>query len=82
MACLADWNLDSWRRSDPWTDKSICTSLQKSGHHWKKLDTAFSKANTSRQEVRSETEVNRGAVSIGSAAVDLAKWCLGDWREK
>ncbi len=41
------------------------------------LDTAFSKAIQVGKRVRTETEVNRGAVSIGSAAVDLAEMVLG-----
>ncbi len=50
---------------------------KKIGTTGRTLDTAFSKAIQVGKRVRTETEVNRGAVSIGSAAVDLAEMVLG-----
>lgn len=50
---------------------------KKTGTTGRMLDTAFSKAIQVGKRVRTETEVNRGAVSIGSAAVDLAEMILG-----
>ncbi|WP_370575869.1 glutamyl-tRNA reductase [Methanomethylovorans sp.] len=50
---------------------------KKVGTTGRMLDTAFSKAIQVGKRVRTETEVNRGAVSIGSAAVDLAEMVLG-----
>ena len=50
---------------------------KKTGTTGRMLDTAFSKAIQVGKRVRTETEVNRGAVSIGSAAVDLAEMVLG-----
>lgn len=50
---------------------------KKIGTTGRMLDTAFSKAIQVGKRVRTETEVNRGAVSIGSAAVDLAEMVLG-----
>ncbi|MFP4654324.1 MAG: glutamyl-tRNA reductase [Methanohalobium sp.] len=41
------------------------------------LDTAFSKAIQVGKRVRTETRINKGSVSIGSAAVDLAEEILG-----
>ncbi|WNY27435.1 glutamyl-tRNA reductase [Methanolapillus ohkumae] len=41
------------------------------------LDTAFTKAIQVGKRVRTETKINKGSVSIGSAAVDLAQECLG-----
>ncbi|MCD5409375.1 MAG: glutamyl-tRNA reductase [Methanocellales archaeon] len=41
------------------------------------LNTAFSKAINVGKRSRTETDINRGAVSIGSAAVDLAEQILG-----
>lgn len=43
----------------------------------KTLNTAFSKAINVGKRVRTETHINKGSVSIGSAAVDLAEQRLG-----
>ena len=42
------------------------------------LDRVFRKAIAVGKRVRTETEVNEGSVSVGSAAVDLARKLLGD----
>ncbi|WP_338098724.1 glutamyl-tRNA reductase [Methanolapillus africanus] len=41
------------------------------------LDTAFTKAIQVGKRARTETRINKGSVSIGSAAVELAEDCLG-----
>lgn len=46
------------------------------------LDTAFSKAIQVGKRVRTETDINRGALSIASAAVDLAEDTVGDLKNK
>ena len=46
------------------------------------LSMAFSKALQVGKRVRAETEINRGAVSVGSAAVDLAERLLGTLEDK
>ncbi|MHC1635318.1 MAG: glutamyl-tRNA reductase [Candidatus Methanospirareceae archaeon] len=46
------------------------------------LDIVFKRAIRVGKRVRSETKINEGAVSIGSAAVDLAESILGDLRGK
>jgi len=46
------------------------------------LKTVFTRAVSVGRRVRSETKINRGAVSIGSVAVDLAKTLLGSLNEK
>ena len=43
----------------------------------KVLDTAFTKAIQVGKRARTETRINEGSVSIGSAAVELAEDCLG-----
>ncbi|MCL2141623.1 MAG: glutamyl-tRNA reductase [Methanimicrococcus sp.] len=43
----------------------------------KVLDTAFTKAIQVGKRARTETHINEGSVSIGSAAVELAEDCLG-----
>jgi glutamyl-tRNA reductase len=43
----------------------------------KVLDTAFTKAIQVGKRARTETRINEGSVSIGSAAVELAQDCLG-----
>lgn len=57
--------------------KDMYLIAQKLGTTDRILDTAFSKAIQVGKRVRTETEVNRGSVSIGSAAVDLAEMVLG-----
>ncbi|MFQ5800488.1 MAG: glutamyl-tRNA reductase [Candidatus Hydrothermarchaeales archaeon] len=46
------------------------------------LDTIFSKSINVGKRARSETRINKGAVSIGSAAIDLAKKVFGDLKDK
>jgi glutamyl-tRNA reductase len=46
------------------------------------LDTIFSKSINIGKRARSETKINQGAVSIGSAAVDLAKTVFGGLADK
>jgi glutamyl-tRNA reductase len=46
------------------------------------LDTIFTKSINVGKRVRSETKINEGAVSIGSAAVDLAKDVFGDLTDR
>ncbi|WP_321429158.1 glutamyl-tRNA reductase [uncultured Methanolobus sp.] len=48
----------------------------------KMLDTAFSKAIQVGKRVRTETEINRGALSIASASVDLAEDTVGNLKNK
>ena len=48
----------------------------------KMLDTVFSKAIQVGKRVRNETLINKGSVSIGSAAVELAEDVLGTLNEK
>ena len=48
----------------------------------KMLDTTFSKAIQVGKRVRTETEINRGALSIASASVDLAEDTVGDLKNK
>jgi len=50
---------------------------RKAGSVGSVLNTAISKAINVGKRVRNETQINRGAVSIGSAAVDLAEDILG-----
>ncbi|WP_407381745.1 glutamyl-tRNA reductase [Methanobrevibacter sp.] len=51
-------------------------------HCRKALDTIFTKAIHVGQVVRNRTKINKGSVSIGSAAVDLAEKHLGDLEGK
>jgi glutamyl-tRNA reductase len=46
------------------------------------LKTAFTRAVSVGRRVRNETKINRGAVSIGSVAVELAETLLGDLNGK
>lgn len=46
------------------------------------LKTAFTRAVSVGRRVRNETDINRGAVSIGSVAVELAETLLGDLNGK
>jgi len=50
---------------------------KKTGSIGKTLDTAFNKAIQVGKRVRNETGINKGSVSIGSAAVELAEENLG-----
>ena len=55
---------------------------EKEGHCGKVLDILFTKAIHVGQVVRRKTKINRGSVSIGSAAVDLAEERIGDLSNK
>jgi len=57
--------------------KELYHSAREAGVTGKVLDTAFEKAIHVGKRVRSETRINKGSVSIGSAAVDLAEDVLG-----
>ena len=53
--------------------KELYHTARQAGVTGKVLDTAFEKAIHVGKRVRSETRINKGSVSIGSAAVDLAE---------
>ncbi|MDP2767027.1 MAG: glutamyl-tRNA reductase [Candidatus Methanoperedens sp.] len=53
--------------------KELFLMAKKAGAVGKTLDTAFSKAIQVGKRIRSETGINKGSVSIGSAAVELAE---------
>ena len=57
--------------------KELYHAAWQAGFTGKMLDTAFEKAIHVGKRVRSETRINKGSVSIGSAAVDLAEDELG-----
>ena len=57
--------------------KELYHTARQEGVTGKVLDTAFEKAIHVGKRVRSETRINKGSVSIGSAAVDLAEDALG-----
>ena len=57
--------------------KELYHTARQVGVTGKVLDTAFEKAIHVGKRVRSETRINKGSVSIGSAAVDLAEDALG-----
>ncbi len=58
--------------------KDMYAAARSNGTTGKILDTAFKKATQVGKRVRNETRVNKGSVSIGSAAVDLAEKILGN----
>lgn len=62
--------------------KDLYLVAKKAGTTGKMLDTAFSKAIQVGKRVRTETEINRGALSIASASVDLAEDTVGDLKNK
>jgi glutamyl-tRNA reductase len=62
--------------------KDLYLIAKKTGTTGKMLDTAFSKAIQVGKRVRTETEINRGALSIASASVDLAEDTVGDLKNK
>lgn len=62
--------------------KSSKKASEKEGHCGKVLDSLFTKAIHVGQVVRKKTKINRGSVSIGSAAVDLAEEHIGDLNNK
>jgi len=53
--------------------KDLYAYSKKTGTTGKVLDTAFEKAIQVGKRIRNETRINKGSVSIGSAAVDLAE---------
>ncbi len=53
--------------------KELYAYSKKKGTTGKILDTAFDKAIQVGKKIRNETKINKGSVSIGSAAVDLAE---------
>lgn len=57
--------------------KELYHTARQAGVTGKVLDTAFEKAIHVGKRVRAETRINKGSVSIGSAAVDLAEDVLG-----
>ncbi len=57
--------------------KELFLMAKKAGAVGKTLDTAFNKAIQVGKRVRNETGINKGSVSIGSAAVELAEEELG-----
>ncbi|MEE1133895.1 MAG: glutamyl-tRNA reductase [Methanobrevibacter sp.] len=54
----------------------------KNHHCGKSLDTIFTKAIHVGQVVRNKTNINKGSVSIGSAAIDLAEKYIGELNDK
>ncbi|SFM14415.1 glutamyl-tRNA reductase [Methanolobus profundi] len=62
--------------------KDLYLVAKKLGTSGRTLDTAFSKAIQVGKRVRTETEINRGALSIASASVDLAEETVGDLKDK
>lgn len=57
--------------------KELFLLAKKTGSIGKTLDTAFNKSIQVGKRVRNETGINKGSVSIGSAAVELAEENLG-----
>ena len=62
--------------------KELYHTAREAGVTGKVLDTAYEKAIHVGKRVRSETRINKGSVSIGSAAVDLAEAELGTLQGK
>ena len=62
--------------------KDAKNMANKEGHLGKVLDTLFTKAIHVGQEVRNKTNINKGHISIGSAAVDLAEEHLDNLQDK
>ena len=62
--------------------KDAKAKAMKNHHCGKVLDTVFTKAIHVGQVVRNKTNINKGSVSIGSAAVDLAESHLGQLNGK
>ncbi|NMG82908.1 MAG: glutamyl-tRNA reductase [Methanosarcinales archaeon] len=58
--------------------KELYNFARKTGATGRTLDTAFSKAIQVGKRVRKETNINKGSVSIGSAAVELAEDVFGN----
>ncbi|MFQ6063028.1 MAG: glutamyl-tRNA reductase [Methanosarcinales archaeon] len=62
--------------------KELFNIAKKSGTIGKTLETAFNKAIQVGKRVRNETRINKGSVSIGSAAVELVEDILKDLNNK
>ena len=62
--------------------KDLYNLAKQTGTTGKMLDTVFSKSIQVGKRVRNETDINRGSVSIGSAAVELADDILGNLEGK
>ena len=62
--------------------KDAKNKAMKDHHCGKVLDAVFTKAIHVGQVVRNKTNINKGAVSIGSAAIDLAEKHMGSLDEK
>ena len=62
--------------------KDLFNIARSSGTTGKMIDTVFGKAIHVGKRVRNETAINKGSVSIGSAAVELAEYELGSLEEK
>ncbi len=62
--------------------KELFMMAKKANAIGKTLDTAFNKAIQVGKRIRSETGINKGSVSIGSAAVELAEKNLGGLQGK
>ncbi|MCK4938463.1 MAG: glutamyl-tRNA reductase [Methanosarcinales archaeon] len=62
--------------------KDLYNLAKQTGTTGKMLDTVFSKSIHVGKRVRNETDINRGSVSIGSAAVELADDILGNLEGK
>ncbi|PPA79712.1 MAG: Glutamyl-tRNA reductase [ANME-2 cluster archaeon HR1] len=62
--------------------KDLYNIAKKTGSTGKMLDTAFNKAIHVGKRVRNETAINKGSVSIGSAAVELAEEVMVDLKGK
>ncbi len=62
--------------------KSAYLLAEKNGTMGGVLSTAVLKAIDAGRRARLETRINKGSVSIGSAAVELAESCVGDLKDK
>lgn len=62
--------------------KDLYNLAKQTGTTGKMLDTVFNKSIQVGKRVRNETDINRGSVSIGSAAVELADSVLGNLEGK
>ncbi|MGZ4926536.1 MAG: glutamyl-tRNA reductase [Halobacteriota archaeon] len=62
--------------------KEAVETASKEGTLGPELGLAFSKAIKVGKRVRTETQINRGSVSVGSAAVDLAERVMGTLEDK
>ncbi len=62
--------------------KSAYLLAKKNGAMGSVLSTAVLKAIEAGRRARMETRINKGSVSIGSAAVELAESCVGDLKDR